>query len=367
MTWLIDLFLWLALLGLVLLQVFGWSKFRRREAPGAVAPPPEQGLPSISFLVPAWNSVDDVPRFVAAFDAVELPDKELIICAGGHDDTYETAVRFAGENVVVLKQEPGDGKQVALAKCFADSRGEIIFLTDIDCRPDADGLWRVLRPLCVGEQGVVTGGLRPLDEQLDNAAVLANWATDRHTAGTTARYVDGLLGGNSALQRQVINDIGGFVFEAPTGTDYRMAQKLVARGHRIWFEPAAEMRTEFAWPLGSYVRQRARWLKTVALNAERPRQIREYRGAIATMAMPFALAALFAYAVLWVDLAATVLLFALVLHALLNRIRYALESLPRENLSVALLPGSLVSFFGTLGAGAMAVRDLVTPTMRRRW
>ncbi|MEM6430818.1 MAG: glycosyltransferase, partial [Deinococcota bacterium] len=110
---------------------------------------PEGKRPKVSVLVPAWNAAEDIAAFIAAFHSVDYLNKELILCVGGSDGSFETSQTLAADmtDVQVLEQVPGEGKQGGLRKCLAVSSGEIIYLTDIDCRMDTASLTHVLEPI----------------------------------------------------------------------------------------------------------------------------------------------------------------------------------------------------------------------------
>lgn len=358
----------LALLaGLVAYHVIRWLGFRPRQEVAVAESMAEPGWPSVSMIVPAWNAAASIGPFMSAFDDIAYPRKELVLCAGGEDGSYEIALVHARADVKVIRQDAGDGKQGALAKGFAVSFGDIIYLTDVDCLPDSASLARLVRPIVERQEAVVTGSCRPLASQYDVGAVTIHWATMRKAAGLEARHVDGLVGANAAVTRAALKAIGGFCFDAPTGTDYRLAQELFGHGYRIWFEPGSEIQTEFAWPLGNYVRQSARWLRNVVMFAERPRQDREYNRVVISLALPFVLLLLVAASLATRNPAGVVLTGAALLHGTLNRLRHAREMLPPEYFGRSLVSGSVINLLGTLGAGVYAAVTLLTPTLRRRW
>lgn len=333
--------------------------------------------PKVSVLVPAWNAQADIPAFVKAFQNVSYPHKELILCVGGNDEGLQTARHFAvneGAIVRVLEQRPGEGKQGGLRKCFADSSGDIIYLTDIDCRMDDDSLQRVLEPILAGREQVVTGSSKPTAAQQTNPAVRVHWALVRKAERLEPRYIKGILGRNCAVTREALEKIGSFNFDAPTGTDYRLAQELFRAGYKILLVPASEIETEYAWPLRSYIRKRGRWVRNVLLFAERPKQNAEYYNALSVALLPMAMALALVLSLLaspflhpniaWFPAFMVLLLF---LHGALNRLRYAYETLGAEQLSVATLQGAFINWSGQLAAGVYAFWTWVNPNLRKRW
>ncbi len=359
----------LALLLLASLHLWRFSRPLPKGMLPAAPPPPPPDAPLVSFLVPVWNEAAELPGFVASFLALSYPRKELILCVGGEDGGLEVAESLTQPYITVLEQHPGEGKQGALARCFTRSLGPVLYLTDIDCRLDTASVLALLRPILSGQESAVTGTSKPRSEQLGLGAVLVHWAVERKVTGRTARPVDGMLGRNCALTRRAAEAIGGFRNAAPTGTDYRMAQRLRAQGYRIWLEPASALETTFAWPFGRYVRKQSRWLRNVVLYAERPRQQLEFLGAVTVLATPFLLLALLAAA--WA-LRSPLLAFlagGLLLHALLNRLHYVREA--RESLEhrpdTGIVRGSALNLLATLAAGVYATLTLLTPTLRRQW
>lgn len=360
--------IYLALVAALLIY-HGWRWVRAEPLPEAAETPggPAADAPLVSFLVPAWNAADDVAGFVEAFLELGYPHKELILCVGGRDGGFKVAQSFRGDGVKVLEQRPGEGKQRALAKSFLESRGRVIYLTDIDCRLDTASVWRVLEPIIGGREAVVTGLSHPLAYQREVGAVLVHWAVERKAAGLRARPVDGLLGRNCAVTREAVKAIGAFTHEAPTGTDYRMAQRLQAQGYRIWFEPASDVPTAFAWPWAVYVRKQARWLRNVILYAELPRQAAEYGGALFVLATPYVLMSLFLASLVFGSAVPAFLGLLLLLHATLNRWHYVHETLAARYLRVAIVPGSLFNLLATLAAGIYTSVTLLTPALRKQW
>lgn len=324
---------------------------------------------TLSFLVPAWNAALDLPGFVAAYRALAYPHKELVLCAGGDDGSLTLARTLAKTygTIKVLEQYPGEGKQRALARSYAACVGRILYLTDVDCRPDTLSVLQVLEPIFAGREDVVTGASAPLEAQYRIGAVVAHWATERKVAGTAPKAVDGVLGRNCALTRAAAEAIGRFCYDAPTGTDYRMAQRLRAAGYRIWFEPGSEIKTEYAWPLGSYIRKQARWLRNVVLYAERPRQAAEFQGALLTLVLPFGLLfLLLLFLATWSVLPATMLAL-LLLHGTLNRLHYIRENLSARHLRPTVFWGGFLNLLAALAAGFYATLTLLTPALRRQW
>ena len=266
---------WVFLAGLgavVLVNARRWSQdraralhLRERQGPPATL----RTTPKVSVLVAAWDEAGIIRQHIESFRQLRYPAKELILCAGGPDDTYALARSYAGPQVTVLEQRPGDGKQGALQRCLERASGEVIFLTDADSLYDEQAFERTLAPVINGEAAVATGTFQPFPCQRANRFVLHRWFTKLYSEAGWGRYADGLVGANTALRRDVLEAIGGFTAEVKTGTDYHMAKKLRHHGYPIRYVPDSVVSTAYAETVANYWTQQARWLRNVVMHGLR--------------------------------------------------------------------------------------------------
>lgn len=265
------------LLGLAAVAVYNrrlWQRDKRflaqRAAPEPLLPPSEwPELPLVSVLVAAWNEAAHIDRHIESFLALRYPHRELVLCAGGDDGTYERVCRYAGPAVKVLRQEPGEGKQRALARAFRETRGEVIFLTDADCLLIDEPFERTLRPVAAGAEVAATGSYRPFDEQLATPFAFSQAATQIYSALYSPEYASGISGANFAVRRALLDATAALDAPAPTGTDYVLAKMLDAAGAHIRQVPDSRMPTDYPATAGAYLRQQRRWLRNVALHGRR--------------------------------------------------------------------------------------------------
>jgi cellulose synthase/poly-beta-1,6-N-acetylglucosamine synthase-like glycosyltransferase len=241
----------------------------------------------VSFLVPAWNAASDVEPFIRSFNELELSAAELILCAGGGDETFEQALRFAGEHVRVVRQEATDGKQGALQKCWQAARGDVIYLTDVDCRLETEVVRRVLAPVQSGQSHAATGGFQPLPEDWRQPLVRCRAAVDLLTGPPAMVPSLGLDGRNAAVTRVALEEVGGFRTPARSGTDYTLAQELRRRGFSIVYVPDARMPTRYPHRFGAYARQQRRWLRNIFVLGRRYRVNQDVRNATVTFLLTY--------------------------------------------------------------------------------
>lgn len=324
--------------------------------------------PKVSALVAAWNEAAHIDAHIQSFLALDYPSIELVLCAGGSDDTLARARRYAGPRVIVIEQRAGEGKQKALARCYEHASGEIIYLTDADCLFGDEALTRLLAPMQEECAQVVTGSSRPLDRQLGQLLPSYIWSTDVVVNAHTGAYVNGLLGRNAAIARATLCQIGGLDFVAHTGTDYQLAQRLRAAGFSIRFICDSVVQSEYPSTLGEYRRRQSRWLRNVILYGPRYRALHDVAATLRTMAIGAAmlLLPLLALPGGMVVLAIWGVVFG---HATAKKLRYALFTacLHRQTLSkqriIASVPLAALDF----GIWALPAFDMLHAKRRKQW
>lgn len=247
--------------------------------------------PRVSVLVAAWNEQQHIDAHIRSFLALTYKPIELIVCAGGADDTFDRARRYAGERVIVLEQQPGEGKQRSLARCLEHATGDMIYLTDADCRYDDEALARLLAPLINEGEQAATGGSRPFHEQMDKLLPRYVWSADVAAAARSGAYSEGLLGRNAAVTRAALDRIGGLAWEARTGTDYHLARKLIAHGIKIRYVGASIVATAYPETVASYWHKQSRWMRNLLLFGAQYRAYHQIRATLHSSAVGAAMLA----------------------------------------------------------------------------
>jgi cellulose synthase/poly-beta-1,6-N-acetylglucosamine synthase-like glycosyltransferase len=306
-------------------NLWKWRQDARRAArfaAGRGADPPLDSHEQVSVLVAAWNEAENIPRHVQSFLALRYPHKELVLCAGGQDQTYPLACSYSGPSVIVLPQQPGEGKQAALRRGLEYTHGTVIFLTDADCFLDDRSFEGTLRPVLCGDEAAATGASRPPAEQWRSVFVASQAIPPLYAALWAPEYSSGLLGRNSAVRKAVLVQARGLEQEAPTGTDYVLAKRLLTHGARIRQVAGSLVPSRFPGGVRAYLRQQRRWQRNVAFYGRRLGAPEETRAALVNsltglgmLLLPWAGPAGFPFlGALWA---------ALYLYALFSRLRYA--------------------------------------------
>ncbi|GAC1552262.1 MAG: hypothetical protein NVS2B7_28220 [Herpetosiphon sp.] len=253
--------------------VWNWLLWRRDIAQATALrtkrlsqPLPELGrTDQVSALVAAWNAEEHIEALIRSFLMLDYPNLELILCAGGTDNTFCCASRFASNRITVLKQHPGEGKQRALVRCLECASGEILYLTDADCVFDNEAFTRMLDLLSTKKEEVVTGSLRPHDHQLQQRLPFYLWASDVVAAQHRSTNSRGLLGMNTMLTRAALERGGGLNYLARTGTDYHLARRLINSGATIRYVPTSIVPTHYPVTLQEHSRRQSRWLRNLLI------------------------------------------------------------------------------------------------------
>ena len=278
----------IALALIVIFAAYHLYRFTRPVPPPLVLPRPQlpAHVPLVSFLVPAWNDGRHIPEFVAHYHQLSYPHKELILCVGGQDGSWEIAKSLAAEDVQVTQQKAGEGKQVALRHSYPLASGDIIYLTDIDCRLNDDTVNNLLDTMLTKGYSAVTGSSRPLDSQTDIPFVQVQWAIDQEVAPKTVSLTTGILGRNAAASRAALGAVGAFDEDVPAGTDYFLAKKLIKSEISIWYIPGYPMPSEYPGTVPIYIHKQARWIRNVFVLGRQFHNQQEVQSAFKTLMLP---------------------------------------------------------------------------------
>jgi cellulose synthase/poly-beta-1,6-N-acetylglucosamine synthase-like glycosyltransferase len=262
----------LAGLGIVLvliLHLFRWWKDKElanliranRLSEQVQGPTLPLNPPKVSFLIPAWNEVNNINNCLVSILGLRYPNIEIIVSAGGTDQTFAFANAYASQGVKVLEQNRGDGKQKALQHCFENSTGDIIFLTDADCILEDSSFEKTLANILDHHEDVSAGGWQPLDRQRENHFVIYQWTHHIYRELKLPQYTPNIDGRNAAITRSALNKSQAFLHPAPIGTDIILSQQLAAAGYRVRSALLSRVKTEYPEGIPSYWNQQSRWFR----------------------------------------------------------------------------------------------------------
>ena len=364
---------WLVAAGTLLVIGWHWLQWRR-DSPSQLKSGPSglisSSRPKVSVLVAAWEETSTIRDHIRSFLDLRYPNKELVLCAGGRDGTFQIAKQFASSSIHVVEQHPGEGKQRALQRCLEHSSGSIVFLTDADCVLNDAAFEQTLAPLLDEGEVAVTGWVCPLEEQRKDPFIDYLWLTQQYWMAHSPVYLAGLDGRNAAVKRETLESVGGFDDDVVTGTDLHLAKLLLGSGYRIRNAPSSLIATPYPTTLREYWRQRSRWARNNLLHGLRfqtwqavVQELRASSVAAIVVIVPLTLAAMspFVWA-LWV---------LVIQHLFLLRLRLlwsvnGFSSQAPHPVGRYLMPIIVYVFVDCL-ASCRAVFECLVPPLRTRW
>jgi glycosyltransferase involved in cell wall biosynthesis len=191
---------------------------------------------TFSIIVCAYNEEELLPGCLHSLLQQSFPPHEIIVINNASTDETPTVAALPGVRVV---DEPRKGLVIARETGRRVSTGDVLVYVDADCRAPQDWLRRVAREFEGPNPPVaVTGPYRFYDWDLLGRVLVRLY--DYSLAPAThvlAQYVCGLgavlYGGNFAVTRQALDDIGGFDTTIEFhGEDTNLARR-VSRAGRV--------------------------------------------------------------------------------------------------------------------------------------
>ncbi len=214
----------------------------RKSTPGALG----GRLPRVSVVIAARNEAAQIAETVRNKLAQDYPTDllDVVVVSDGSDDGTDAVVAGIGdERVTLLRQEPRQGKTVALNRAVPAARGEVIVFSDANSRYEPDAVRGLVAAFDDGTVGYVTGRLVYQDP--GQTAVGAG-------SGTYMRYenwlrrlesragsVVGVNGGVDAVRRNLYEPM-----RADQLPDLILPLRVVEQGYRVVYWDAAVSREE---------------------------------------------------------------------------------------------------------------------------
>lgn len=334
-----------------------------------VSAEPLSGDVAVSVLVPAWNESDFIGRMITSFEQISYPHRELVICAGGSDDTYQQAKAAADESprIRVIKQSTNMNKQAALNACLKKAKGEIFYLIDGDCVLNESTWNTALRPIIEDGEKVVAGTSRPLPNQWGCPLPSYQYIKEEYDRARRPQYVRGLLGRNAVVQDRVMSDLGEFDESVQAGTDYNLAKRILNAGYDIRFVSNSQIESKYPSTVGEYFSQQSRWLRNVFFLGRKWDETEEVRATVVTCSLGIVMVTVPLIGTLWFPLIMGWL--ALTGYGLVTRLRWMVFFQRTHSASIpsGLLSASAVLMFVEFLVWAYAAIEMLIPSRRRKW
>ncbi|MEO8384007.1 MAG: glycosyltransferase family 2 protein [Betaproteobacteria bacterium] len=197
--------------------------------------------PTVSVLIPAYNEVDCIGATVQNKLDQNYPKEKLqiiVISDGSNDGTDDVVSGFAEQGVQLLRREGREGKAAALNAAVLQAVGKIIVFSDANSLFEKNALRNLVSNFSDHEVGYVTGALNYLTEGTNlsgmGAGSYIRYENFLRQLETKFGSVIGVNGGADAIRRELYVDTPNHLI-----TDFVLPLSVMARGHRVIFDPCA--------------------------------------------------------------------------------------------------------------------------------
>jgi len=232
MDWLLYTFIIFSMLYtlVILLVIIGLLRIREGKS---------QAQPSISIVIAAKNEEQRIFPLLESLAKSDYPKDKyevIIVDDASTDHTYRVASVFAGDrpNWKVLKMDQASdryhAKKMALTKAIEQSSGELIFVTDADCRVPAKWL-KTMAAHFTDDTNMVLG-YSPLERKSGWLGTLLDFDNLFSAIVVAAPAMLGFpissVGRNMAFRRSAYDSIGGYasLTKFRSGDDIHLTERI---------------------------------------------------------------------------------------------------------------------------------------------
>ena len=202
--------------------------------------------PSVTILIAAFNEVAHIGEtldnaLTLDYDARKL--QIIVVSDGSTDGTDEVVRRYADRGVMLLRQEPRNGKTAALNSAVPHATGEVLVFADANSLYDKAALRHLASNFADASVGYVTGklGYRNRDGSMtgDGCSLYMRYENFIRNCESDLGSLVGVNGGIDAVRRSL------YVPMKPDDLpDLVLPLLVVARGFRVVYEPKALLSEE---------------------------------------------------------------------------------------------------------------------------
>ena len=227
---------------------------------------PDDELPSVTVLVPAYSEEKTIGPCLDALREVNYPKLEVIaIDDGSPDRTAEIVTEKLAHDprLRFLEKKVNEGKAMAMNDALAITTGEVVVVIDADARIHPYALrFMAAHFVRVPRVGGVTGNPRPINRvntltELQVAEYASNVSLMRRSQVVWGRILT-MSGVISAFRRSVIAEVGPFDPSMAT-EDIELTWRIQRNFYDVRYEPRAVLGMVVPQTLPELIRQRMRW------------------------------------------------------------------------------------------------------------
>ena len=231
----------------------------------------EEGLPTVSIIVPVKDEEKVVGRLLEALLRLDYPPekREIVIVEDGSVDKTvklcrEYARRYPGQ-VRLLRQRTSNGKPSALNYALKHVKGEVVAVFDADSVPEPDTLLKAVEHFEDPSVAAVQGRACSINADANMLTKFVSY----EEAVRYETYMRGkdvlnlfvpLTGSCYFVRRGVLLEVDGWD-DASLSEDMEVALKLTKEGYRIRYAPEIRCWQEYPVNLAQLIKQRMRWFR----------------------------------------------------------------------------------------------------------
>lgn len=229
--------------------------------------PKSNYFPSLSVIVPSYNSAKTIRECLQHVTSMEYPHKYEIILVddGSTDDTVKIAREF---DVRIMHRKENKGKAASLNEAIASAKGELIACIDSDTYPPKHLLVESVPHMEEKDVGAMTFFItvhkpKTVWQKMQDMEYLSSFGAFPYLA---SRFNSILVtpGPLTIFRAEALKKIGGFD-EKNITEDFEMGLKLHKHRFRILYLPI-NVPTEVPATFSSLMRQRVRWYRGTIYN-----------------------------------------------------------------------------------------------------
>jgi biofilm PGA synthesis N-glycosyltransferase PgaC len=230
------------------------------------------GYPSLSVIIPSYNSEKTVGGCIEHVLAMEYPHKVEVVLVddGSTDRTREIASKYP---IRIIHRKQNRGKAASLNEAISQVKGELVACIDSDTYPPKNLLIKSVPHMerkagRMGQLGAMTYFItvhnpKTIWQKMQEMEYLFSFGAFVYLA---ARFNSVIVtpGPLTVFRREALVKIGGFAEDNIT-EDFEMALKLHKAGYGIGYQPIS-VPTEVPASLSGLMRQRVRWYRGTIYN-----------------------------------------------------------------------------------------------------
>jgi cellulose synthase/poly-beta-1,6-N-acetylglucosamine synthase-like glycosyltransferase len=203
--------------------------------------------PTVTIIIAAYNERAHIGATLANKLALDYPKEKLqiiVVSDGSDDGTDEVAREFQKDGVVLLRQEPRNGKTAALNVAVGHALGELLVFSDANSLYEPTALRRLAENFADPRVGYVTGMLGYLNPDGsmtgDGCSIYMRYENFIRRCETLIGSIVGVNGGIDAVRRELYRPM-----KPDDLPDLVLPLQVASRGYRVVYEPSARL-NEFA-------------------------------------------------------------------------------------------------------------------------